>query len=348
MTFSEHFDAYYARFLESDLGKIHLAIPWDDLVKGFGLKESVKGAKMLFSPRGRIGLMFLKHYCCQSDKRLIDQLNSNIDYLFFCDMYLGLDRITNTKIVSQIRGELAEKLQMDKLQMLLASYWSALLNSKGQITVDATCYESELRYPTDTKLLWEAVHWLYKEIKGLCKFLGIKMPRSKYIKWAKRYTGYSKDRSKRKKKRKGITRGLLRLLKKFIAFEEELSRDHPQLAFTDHYQKRIKTIGKLYTQQYHWFYDGILPKDRIVSIAKDYIRPIKRGKEVKPIEWGAKVNKLQIDSISFIEYLSFDNFNEGTRLKNTVYKAQQLTKTKVRVLGGDGIYATNANRKFIT
>lgn len=35
----ENFDAYYARFLESDLGKIYVAIPWSDVVKDFGLKE---------------------------------------------------------------------------------------------------------------------------------------------------------------------------------------------------------------------------------------------------------------------------------------------------------------------
>lgn len=39
---SENLDAYYSRFLESDLGKIYSAIPWDGLVKGFGLNESKK------------------------------------------------------------------------------------------------------------------------------------------------------------------------------------------------------------------------------------------------------------------------------------------------------------------
>ena len=120
---SENFDAYYSRFLDSDLGKIYLGIPWDSLVKEFGLQESRKGARMSFSPKGRIALMFLKHYCCQSDKRLIEQLNSNIDYQFFCDVHLGFKRITNYKIVSQIRCELANKLSIDKLEKVLASYW---------------------------------------------------------------------------------------------------------------------------------------------------------------------------------------------------------------------------------
>ena len=66
------------------------------------------------------------------------------------------------------------------------------------------------------------------------------------------------------------------------------------------------------------------------------------------MHFGAKVHKLQIDGISFIEHISFDAFNEGTRLKSTLYKAQSLTHKKVKVLGADAIYATNKNRVLVT
>ncbi len=55
----------------------------------------------------------------------------------------------------------------------------------------------------------------------------------------------------------------------------------------------------------------------------------------KSVEFGAKVNNIQIDDISFIEHLSFKAFNEGIRLK-------------VRCLATDSIYANNVNRKFCT
>ncbi len=89
------------------------------------------------------------------------------------------------------------------------------------------------------------------------------------------------------------------------------------------------------------FKTGISPKNRIVSIQKDYLRPIVRGKEVKPVEFGAKVNKLQIEGINFIEHISFTAFNEGARLTSIIFKAQWLTKTKLKVIGTDAIYATN-------
>ena len=81
---------------------------------------------------------------------------------------------------------------------------------------------------------------------------------------------------------------------------------------------------------------------RIVSLSKSYIRPILRGKEIKKVEFGPKVNKLLVDGISF------DNFHEGKRLQSSIYKAQKLVKTKIRVLGADAIYAINENRRFVT
>lgn len=302
---------------------------------------------MIFSPKGRIALMILKHYAGCSDRKLIEQLNGNLDYQFFCDIALGYKRLTNFKIVSQIRCELASNLHIDATEKLLYNYWKPYINLPNQVTVDATCYESEVRYPTDQKLLWEAVHWHYNQLKRICKVLGVKMIRSKYLKWKRRYIGYSKMRRKTKSKRKSLTRALLLILKKFIDFEATLSEQNP-MKFTPQYYRRIATIKKVYRQQEAYFKTGEKIKGRIVSIAKDYLRPIVRGKEVKPVEFGAKVNKLQIDGISFIEHISFDAFNEGTRLQSSVFKAQSLTHRKTKIVGADNIYATNKNRNFVT
>jgi len=150
------------------------------------------------------------------------------------------------------------------------------------------------------------------------------MIRTKFLKWKKRYISFSKMRRKTNRKRKPLTRALLHLLAKLLDFEKQLGRSH-QIKYREAYYRSIATIRKILTQQKAYFATGISPKNRIVSIAKDYLRPIVRGKEVKPVEFGAKVNKLQIDGINFIEHFSFNAFNEGTRLKSTIYKAQSLT-----------------------
>ena len=115
----------------------------------------------------------------------------------------------------------------------------------------------------------------------------------------------------------------------------------------DQYRRRA-TAKKVLAQQYGYFHHGKKPADRIVSMDRPYIRPIVRGKETKPVEFGAKANKFQIDGISFIEHLSFDAFHEGNRFQDTIFKAQRLTGTKTRLAGADAIYATNKNRRFAT
>lgn len=343
----EQFNTFYARFLESDLGKIYQAVPWDNLVSAFGLKESKKGPKTFFCCQGKLALMFLKHYGGCSDRRLMEQLNGNIDWQFFCGIYLGSDRLANFKIISEIRTELAGKLDMDKVQQAFFAHWSPNMADKHSITMDATCYESYLRYPTNVKLLWECVDWLHHLMRDTCRELGVALPRSKYLKWRKRYISYSKMRRKTEKKKRALTRSLLLLLEKISRELDRLEDKHGMIMTKDQYRRRA-TARKIHAQQYPYFHRGQKPKDRIVSLDKDYLRPIVRGKEKKPVEFGAKVNKFQIDGISFIEHLSFDSFHEGNRFTDTIFKAQRLTRTKIRLAGADAIYATNQNRSFAT
>lgn len=344
---SEQFDIFYDRFLQSDLGKIYLAVPWDDLVVSFGLNESKKGPRSIFSPKGKLALMFLKHYSGDSDYGLMEHLNGNLDWQFFCGVYLGTGRLTNFKIISDIRTSLSKKLDIDKLQQAFYRHWSPYIEDKHSMVMDATCYESHLRYPTGVKLLWECVNWLHTLLKKTCKEVGEPMPRSRYLKWKKRYVSYSKMKRKTKKKKRALTRSLLLLLDKFNGELDRLEGEHT-LNRTKGQHRRRTTAKRIFIQQYAYFHKGEKPKNRIVSLDKDYLRPIVRGKETKTVEFGAKANKFQIDGISFIEHLSFDAFHEGNRFQDTVFKAQRLTKTKTRLAGADAIYATNKNRSFAT
>lgn len=117
-----------------------------------------------------------------------------------------------------------------------------------------------------------------------------------------------------------------------------------------HNYNRLKIISKLREQQWQ-MYVGNQPreaiKDKIVSLHKPYVRPIVRGKEVKPVEFGAKVNVLQVDGISFIEHFSYNAFNEGTRLQSTV-DLQRRYFGHCHQMGADAIYATNENRRYCT
>lgn len=279
----EQFNIFYDRFLQSELGKIYRAVPWDDMVEAFGLKEAKKGPRPIFPPRGKIALMLLGHYADCSDRKLAEGLNGNLEWQFFCGIYLGTGRLENFKIISQVRTELAGKLDIDTAQKALYGHWSPYIAGKSATVMDATCYESHMRYPTNVKLLWECTDWLHSLLKKVCRERGERMPRSKYPKWKKRYVSYSKMKKKTKKKRRALTRALLLLVEKFSS-ELDRMEDAHGLVFTADQYVRWAAARKAHVQQHGLFHYGIRPGDRIVSLDRPYVRPIVRGKEKKPVE----------------------------------------------------------------
>ena len=48
-----------------------------------------RGRKSFFSPEGKVVLMFLKMYTQQSAPKLLEQLNGNVHYQIFCDVYVN-------------------------------------------------------------------------------------------------------------------------------------------------------------------------------------------------------------------------------------------------------------------
>ena len=154
---------YRQSFPTSELGRLHALFPFSELAREMHLKSSALGRKSYFSPEGKIALMVLKSYTNFSDSQLIEHLNGNIHYQLFCGVQIDpLHPLTNPKIVSAIRQELADRLDVESLQLILAEHWTPYLENLHVCMTDATCYESHLRFPTDVKLLWEGIVWLHR------------------------------------------------------------------------------------------------------------------------------------------------------------------------------------------
>jgi hypothetical protein len=345
----KEFSLYWKSFLESELGRIYLSIPWQDLVKSLKLKEKRKGRTSQFSPQGKLALMFLKSYTGLSDRKLFEHLNGSIQYQLFCGILLGPEKLADFKIISKIRTELARKLNIREIQDVLAKAWKPYMENTNIVLEDATCYESYMRFPTNVKLLWESTEWMYGQLKITCKHLKIPTPRTKYLEQKEKYFTYMRMRKKPWKQTTKRTRSLLYLLNKLIEELDKIEDQHRiHLKFPEKYYQKRRVIRKVLAQQQEMFTTGnrSVP-DRIVSISKSYIRPIVRGKEVKKVEFGAKVNMIQVDGINFIEHLSFDAFNEGPRLIDSIRYSRTLFG-KITHVAADDIYATNANRKWCT
>jgi len=312
------------------------------------LRENRKGRSSQFSPQGKLALMFLKSYTGLSDKRLYEHLNGSIQYQLFCGIFLGPEKLTDYKIISRIRTELGRKLNIRVVQDVLAKAWKPYIQNPNIALEDATCYESYMRYPTNVKLIWECVDWMYGQMKLTCKYLMIPTPRTKYAEQKDKYLVYTRMRKKPWKQTVKRTRSLLYLLNKLLEEQEKIHDQHRiQMKFPDKYYQKKRVIWKVLSQQRKIFETGGSVPDRILSISKSYVRPIVRGKEAKSVEFGAKVNMLQFDGINFIEHLSFDPFHEGNRLIESI-RYSRILFGKITHVSADDIYATNVNRKWCT
>lgn len=335
----------------TELGAIYDTINWKDLETLLPEKKTAKGAPSWLPVQGLFGLMFLKHYTGLSDEKLLERFHTDWAFQLFCGVLLqDNERIKDNAFVSHVRAYLGKHLDLNQMQIALLQHWKKDdLENLNLNMFDATCFESYIRYPTDVKLLWECVEKLWdKFIPKVCEAFKLKLPRSKFKEQKRKYLNYSKLRKKSKKKTKARQKALLYLLEKGIeTFEQLLSQTQggnlPERLF-----KTFATIKAICKQQKQIFQDPQAKiKDRIVSIHKPYVRPIIRGKENKPVEFGMKVHMNQVDGISWVEYASFDNFNEGKRLKYSILK-HNLYIGECTHISADRIYAINENRNFVT
>ena len=110
----------------------------------------------------------------------------------------------------------------------------------------------------------------------------------------------------------------------------------------------FRSVKKIYTQQKE-MYDEKKKSiaARIVSLHKSYVRPIVRGKNGKNVEFGAKVQLSCVDGYLLADHLSFDNFNESTKLETSVDSFQRRFDKLPEHIAMDQIYGSRENRKYL-
>ena len=185
----------------------------------------------------------------------------------------------------------------------------------------------------------------------------------------KEYITFSKNRNKTKKQlRKFIKKQLSylnrnlshieKLLDRIISLREsqELPGMIPQMK--DKYLWRFPTskrdqkiywvIQHIYQQQKYMYHNNTnsVP-DRIVNIYQPYVRPIPRGKDKQATEFGAKISASEVDGMSRVEHISWDQFNESVDLQLQVNAFKNTYGHYPELLLADQIYLNRNNRAWL-
>ena len=215
----------------------------------------------------------------------------------------------------------------------------------GTLILDATCAPADIAYPTDVNLLADAIEKTDGMIDKLhSPNVGIRpRPRTYREKSGKLHRAFVKNRKPSKKDIRRTVGKQLRYLRRNLRFIGEMIESGGELCYYDEWI--LKTIKTLYEQQLYMHEERVHSvEDRIVSITQPHIRPIPRGKANAKTEFGAKVVLSIVNGYTFIDYISYDNYNEGILLRDSIQKyKERFGMLPARILA-DTIYRNRENR----
>ncbi len=130
---------------------------------------------------------------------------------------------------------------------------------------------------------------------------------------------------------------------------ENMTTDNPdRFPLTKKDQWLYWVIQELYRQQKDMYdRNSNTISNRIVSIYQPYVRPIVRGKDGSQTEFGAKISASEVDGMSRVEHISWDNYNESTDLKLQAESYKNTYGQYPELLLADQIYFNRENRRWM-
>ena len=223
--------------------------------------------------------------------------------------------------------------------------------NQGKLLLDATVAPSDIRYPTDIKLLNEAreqteivIDALYQQVKEQLP----KKPRTYRREARTAYLQIAKQRKPNSKKIRKAMRQQLGYVRRNLAHIDTLIATGAKLSeLKKHLYRNLLVISEVYRQQQLMYEQGCHRiDDRIVSITQPHVRPIVRGKSGTPVEFGAKLSVSCVDGHAFLDHLSWDNFNESGDLQHQVELFKSRFGHYPEAVYVDQIYRTRSNRAY--
>ena len=226
---------------------------------------------------------------------------------------------------------------------------SSVSKNKGKLLVDATCTPADITFPTDLKILntareksEEVIDILHRPLRGKQK-----KPRTYRKKARKEFLSVAKSKKLSKSKRRKAIRKQLGYIRRNLKNIEEQSRQSSLTSLTRRQYKNLLVIHEVYRQQ-QWMFDHREKRidDRIVSVSQPHVRPNKRGKAGAATEFGAKISASLVDGFTFVDRISWDNYNESGDLKEQIERYHQRLGFYPESVHVDKIYRNRENRKF--
>lgn len=363
----EGFESPFEKSLNPNNRWVRLAklLPWDELASIYRkhFPEKLTGRPSL-SPRLVLGAIIIKHMCNLDDRETVDQISENI----YMQYFLGYSSFSDTPPFDpSLFVEFRKRLGLTQINAINERILKIKRNAdkeqdsndssddqsgsthKGSLLVDATACPQDIAYPTDLNLLNDAREKSEELLDIVYAFSTLEIkPRNYREKARKEYLRTAQKKRRTYKEIRAAIRKQLGYLRRNIRSIERILDTLSQIPFNKQQYKYWFVIQHLYTQQKLLYDTKTKSVDhRIVSIHQPHVRPIVRGKTNAKVEFGAKINVALVDGFSFLDDMSWEAYNEGTRLIDCVEKYRRRFGHYPQSVLADKIYCTRHNRAYL-
>lgn len=338
-------------------------IPWDSLVSVYtrSLNNQSLGADSI-NPRVAIGAVIIKHLCNLSDREVLQQIQENV----YMQYFLGLPSFTTERLFDpSLFVDIRKRLGAEQINEITSKILKLPLQKKtreeegtdddidspphqGVLLMDATACPQDIAYPTDLNLLNDAREKSEELIDKLHRLNWYEEKPRTYRKNARReYLRVAQKKNKTKAEIRKSLRKQLGYLNRNIGYIHDVL-EGKEIPFKRIEYKYWLVIQQVYDQQREMYKEKVHSiAHRIVSIHQPHVRPIVRGKTNAYVEFGAKVHVSMMNGMAFLDELSWEAFNEGTRLKSSIEQYKERFGFYPESVLADKIYCNRENRAWL-
>ena len=338
-------------------------LPWDELT-AIG-KRAYKSDYWKGKPNARVMAGLFVWHCISGDKTY-REIADDFALHSLCAYACGFKEIGRRSIDNSTLVKFEEHLGEDNILEIKDIIEKMAVknqppNSKGRHSGDTTVFESNVTFPTDTKLMETVRLFLINDIiKPLQNEVNQKHRTYSRVARAE-FIGFAKKRNSGKKEIQRIKKKQLQFLKRNIAqaeavmaamqnkmdnsqgkvenlFGENVSVEFRSKADRKAFKKlktKLETAKRIYSQQLD-FYNGEKITERIVSFHRPEVRPIFRGKAQKKTEFGVKAFLSIMGKALVLSRTSYDNFYDGHGFKGAIINMRNKKYAVKEAIGDKG------------
>jgi IS5 family transposase len=231
-------------------------------------------------------LMYLKFRYKLGYETLVEEVSDSIRWRQFCGIGVQ-QRVPDSTTLIKLTQKYGDDTLRDIHKLILEHLKEKKLLRGRKVRIDTTVVASNIHYPTDAGLLYDGLR-RFRQVLIRTTGTGLRLGRT--LKKAKTLIfsigqALRKKGAKSRERVKTINKTILRMIRKtIIKVQRVLHRVKDRRL-----RRRLETtldLTETVANQAEERLGGVIPRDRVVSLADPGARPIVKGKLDKPVEFG--------------------------------------------------------------